>query len=285
MTDNEAAKPPTRYDLEKEIWRLTQWRGNAAAVTGLMSMIDEYAEALPGVRVNVTAVEPTGLSALYLETEAAGRTEHPTFDEVQAALVATDYHIERPSDEELARADAAAALDDDLGEPIEYDYRKFGHELVTLLYAASRDNFYSGSRRRRIAELSGVFGNALAEAHWMREAAMLGDELAKAWLADLGDGMAYTDLGEEPSPSDSELLSHLQEVLDQLDPVPPVVMRQAVTAFKQVVTAVPEGEKRCKKCGLPKVLDDFPKDRSYKDGHRHKCKDCVNAESRERETR
>lgn len=38
--------------------------------------------------------------------------------------------------------------------------------------------------------------------------------------------------------------------------------------------------KRCTKCKRPKVLDDFPKKRSFKDGHRNICNDCYQDRNR-----
>ncbi len=42
-------------------------------------------------------------------------------------------------------------------------------------------------------------------------------------------------------------------------------------------------KKKCKKCGSPKSLRDFPKVRANRDGHGGKCKDCDNTRRRKQD--
>src|SRR5882724_8742830 len=43
MTQDRPASPPTRDDLEPQLWEMTEWRGDAETMDRLLAAIDEYA--------------------------------------------------------------------------------------------------------------------------------------------------------------------------------------------------------------------------------------------------
>lgn len=326
MTQDQPAPPTTREDLESKLWELTEWRGGAETMNRLLAAIDEYADAKPGVRINVTEGLSGGL--VYDETYAVPEISHPTRADLELVAQATNH---RAVDE------VRPALEDDLyPEPQSYDWERFGGELAKLArraheMLAERDGdgrvqlVLKGAELRRLGELSELFGDVFAAAYWMRRAASRGDSLAVAWLRELGDGMAYTVTGEdlvpvavaenakqafetrvdfanlkvkpprewatavpgaslEPKPGTATV--HLVTITNPVPNVPGVegvfeIEWDKVAPYVRPVSleeATPS--KTCRVCGVPKTLDEFPKDSSCKDGRRNQCKPCVNDRAR-----
>lgn len=253
-------KVPDRDYLKQVIWRLTEWRGSADTVDQLMDAIDAYADA----RVS-----------------------------------ATNAIVERLADEAERGYDPEQLRHHETTITSEPNWKQFGHELVTLLYAGARDTAFSAERQRRVAELSGFFGNSLAESYWMREAALLGDELAKAWLEDLGDGMAYTDLHDITQeqqcrvckqwkpfiayPRDASYKSgyrtrcktctNKQRVERDAASRPPKPPTQSWVSDSSEDVALGLS-KQCAGCGQRLSLDNFHRDAQQRDGRTKRCKRC-----------
>lgn len=273
----------TREDLRRELWRFTEWRANAAAIEHLLTTIDAYvAQQVPSIDAVQRAEE------IYFPPEIRRDLTRSDLEHVAAVTNFRGGEEVRPSFEEIERIEAAAALDDDLDdfdEP-QYDWKKFGHELAKLCWrydvGVPGKDALDGAGVRRIAELSELFGHMFAAAHWMRQAAFeYGDELAKAWLEDLGDGMAFTDLGDMTYTQGGELLLDISEVVTRNDAI------AAVKELDAETTDVDDDETRtkvCRRCkGDPKPITAFARDKGTKDGYRGTCKKCINEQRRERE--
>lgn len=242
----------TREELRKELWRFTEWRVNAAAIEHLLTVIDTYAEQFqaPAESVVQTAEEK------YFPPEVTRDLRRADYE---TAVAATNFRGEN---------EVQAALEDLEPEIQDYDWKSFGHELAKLAWkydiaTIGVNEELTPGGIRRLAELSGLFGHSLAETHWMRVAAEFGDELAKAWLEDLGDGMAYTPGGE----------------LELVDVGEVVTRNDAIAAVRELESDEPT--KVCRECGDQKPMSAFPPDKKYKDGRRSTCRLCVNKKRNE----
>lgn len=119
----------------------------------------------------------------------------------------------------------------------DYDWKALGLEFIRLVYALEQRGDLTPGKLRRLGELAEVFGQPFAGITWMKRAADAGDQLARDWLADLGDGQAYTDphaqLAVTRGDGDgSRPLTELDgDLTERFGPVPERVLRQAREAF------------------------------------------------------
>jgi len=119
----------------------------------------------------------------------------------------------------------------------DYDWKTLGLEFVRLVYALEQHGDLTPDKVRRLGELAEVFGHPFAGLAWMKRAATAGDQLAKDWLVELGDGQVYTDLRAQSTRSrgdgdGSRSLTELDgDLTERFGPVPGKVLRQARETF------------------------------------------------------